>query len=203
MNYGKVGRCIIINNKNFDDITGMSPRNGTDIDARDLLRCFKGLGFDVTVFNNKSCTEMETLLRSVAEQDHKDSACFACIFLSHGEEGLIYGTDGAMPIKVLTCKQQSCPALWLRGNPNCFSFRPAEGVNLMMGWKQTLGRLMIPWRRMPIPGTRYQWRQIFSMHILLCQATTPGGTRAGALGSSKLFATSLTNTGKNWKSCRS
>ncbi|KAM4031420.1 LOW QUALITY PROTEIN: caspase-7 [Anomaloglossus baeobatrachus] len=99
MNYGKVGKCVIINNKNFHEKTGMCIRNGTDKDAGDLFRCFKSLGFDVMVHNDRSCEDMERLLQNLAQQNHNDSACFACILLSHGEEGQIYGTDGAMAIK--------------------------------------------------------------------------------------------------------
>lgn len=41
-------------------------------------------------------------LLAASEEDHRNSACFACILLSHGEENLIYGTDGMTPIKDLT-----------------------------------------------------------------------------------------------------
>ncbi|NP_001091272.1 caspase 7 S homeolog [Xenopus laevis] len=139
MNYGKVGRCIIINNKNFNEVTGMSARNGTDIDARDLLRCFKGLGFDVNVYNNKSCEEMEALLHSVAQQDHNDSACFACIFLSHGEEGLIYGTDGAMPIKVLTTLFRGDKCRSLVGKPKLFFIQACRGCEFDDGLEADAG----------------------------------------------------------------
>lgn len=37
----------------------------------------------------------------------------------------------------------------------------------------------------------------------LIQVTTHGGIRVGALGSSKLFVTSLMISARNWKSCRS
>lgn len=41
-------------------------------------------------------------LLAASEEDHRNSACFACILLSHGEENLIYGTDGVTAIKDLT-----------------------------------------------------------------------------------------------------
>lgn len=41
-------------------------------------------------------------LLAASEEDHRNSACFACILLSHGEENLIYGTDGMIAIKDLT-----------------------------------------------------------------------------------------------------
>ena len=45
---------------------------------------------------------MQDLLKKASEEDHRNSACFACILLSHGEENLIYGTDGKTAIKDLT-----------------------------------------------------------------------------------------------------
>ncbi|CAH2323095.1 caspase-7 isoform X1 [Pelobates cultripes] len=126
-NYRKLGRCIIINNKNFDAQTGMCIRNGTDKDAGDLFRCFKSLGFDVTVYNDRTCTQMETLLQTVAQQNHSDSSCFACILLSHGEEGLIYGTDGSMAIKTLTTLFRGDKCKSLVGKPKLFFIQACRG----------------------------------------------------------------------------
>ncbi|CAN2390894.1 Belongs to the peptidase C14A family, partial [Pristimantis euphronides] len=120
MNYRKLGKCVIINNKNFHERTGMCIRNGTDKDAGDLLCCFRKLGFDVTVYNDRSCEEMERLLLNVAQQNHSDFACFACILLSHGEEGQIYGTDGAMAIKSLTTLFRGDKCKSLVGKPKLF-----------------------------------------------------------------------------------
>ncbi|KAM8924369.1 caspase-7 [Pelodytes ibericus] len=127
MNYGRLGRCIIINNKNFEAKTGMCIRNGTDKDAGDLFRCFKSLGFDVTVYNDRSCEEMERLLQNVAQQNHNDSACFACVLLSHGEEGLIYGTDGSMAIKTLTTLFRGDKCRSLVGKPKLFFIQACRG----------------------------------------------------------------------------
>ncbi|ERE79286.1 caspase-7-like protein [Cricetulus griseus] len=80
----------------------MDVRNGTDKDAEALFKCFRSLGFDVVVYNDCSCAKMQDLLRKASEEDHSNSACFACVLLSHGEENLIYGKDGVTPIKDLT-----------------------------------------------------------------------------------------------------
>ncbi|MEE6486829.1 hypothetical protein FKM82_014714 [Ascaphus truei] len=127
MNYGRVGKCIIINNKNFDQKTGMCIRNGTDKDAVDLFRCFKSLDFDVTVYNDKTCEDMERLLQNAAQENHSDSACFACILLSHGEEGLIYGTDGPMAIKTLTSFFRGDKCKSLVGKPKLFFIQACRG----------------------------------------------------------------------------
>lgn len=57
---------------------------------------------------------------SVSEEDHSDSSCFACILLSHGEEGMIYGTDGAMPIKSMTSLFRGDMCKSLVGKPKLF-----------------------------------------------------------------------------------
>ncbi|XP_030195895.1 caspase-7 isoform X1 [Gadus morhua] len=127
MSHQQVGKCIIINNKNFEDKTGMNVRNGTDRDAGELFKCFKSLGFDVCVYNDQSCEKMEHLLRAVSEEDHSDSSCFACILLSHGEEGMIYGTDGAMPIKTMTSMFRGDMCKSLVGKPKLFFIQACRG----------------------------------------------------------------------------
>lgn len=57
---------------------------------------------------------------SASEEDHSDSSCFACILLSHGEEGMIYGTDGAMPIKTMTSLFRGDMCKSLVGKPKLF-----------------------------------------------------------------------------------
>lgn len=55
-----------------------------------------------------------------SEEDHSESSCFACILLSHGEEGMIYGTDGAMPIKTMTSMFRGDMCKSLVGKPKLF-----------------------------------------------------------------------------------
>nr|ANS12220.1 caspase-7 [Ctenopharyngodon idella] len=127
MSHQHVGKCIIINNKNFDEKTGMNVRNGTDKDAGELFKCFKSLGFDVSIYNDQTCKNMERLLKKVSEEDHSDSSCFACILLSHGEEGMIYGTDGAIPIKSMTSLFKGDMCKSLVGKPKLFFIQACRG----------------------------------------------------------------------------
>uniref|UniRef100_A0A4W3GAQ1 Caspase 7, apoptosis-related cysteine peptidase n=1 Tax=Callorhinchus milii TaxID=7868 RepID=A0A4W3GAQ1_CALMI len=120
MNFKKLGKCMIINNKNFDAKTGMNVRNGTDTDAGNLQKCFHSLGFNVSVYNDQTCRQMENILKRAAQENHSDHACFACILLSHGDEGLIYGTDGPMPIKTLTSLFRGDMCKSLVGKPKLF-----------------------------------------------------------------------------------
>ncbi|XP_053440935.1 caspase-7 [Nycticebus coucang] len=130
MNFAKVGRCIIINNKNFDKVTGMAVRNGTDKDAEALYKCFQSLGFDVVVYNDCSCAKMQDLLKQASEEDHSNSACFACILLSHGEENLIYGKDGVTPIKDLTAHFRGDRCKTLLEKPKLFFIQACRGTEL-------------------------------------------------------------------------
>uniref|UniRef100_A0A8C9CRY1 Caspase 7 n=1 Tax=Peromyscus maniculatus bairdii TaxID=230844 RepID=A0A8C9CRY1_PERMB len=75
MDFEKMGKCIIINNKNFDKVTGMDVRNGTDKDAEALFKCFRSLGFDVVVYNDCSCAKMQDLLRQ-AHFTQRGDVCF-------------------------------------------------------------------------------------------------------------------------------
>ncbi|XP_016122646.1 caspase-7-like [Sinocyclocheilus grahami] len=127
MSNRRVGKCIIINNKNFDVKTGMNVRSGTDRDAGELFNCFTNLGFEVTIYNDQTCKNMQWLLKKVSEVDHSDSSCFACILLSHGEEGMIYGTDGAMPIKSMTSLFKGDMCKSLVGKPKLFFIQACRG----------------------------------------------------------------------------
>ncbi|XP_034988803.1 caspase-7 isoform X1 [Zootoca vivipara] len=139
MDYKKIGKCVIINNKNFKESTQMGIRNGTDKDAGDLLKCFRSIGFDVSIHNDLTCEAMENKLKEVALESHSDAACFACILLSHGDEGFIYGTDGAMAIKDLTSlfRGDKCPSLI--GKPKLFFIQACRGSEFDEGIQTDAG----------------------------------------------------------------
>ncbi|XP_049646391.1 caspase-7-like [Suncus etruscus] len=127
MNFEKLGKCIIINNKRFNRRTGLDTREGTDIDVTALFKCFGNLGFEVIVKNDCSCGKMVDLLRKVSEEDHRNSAYFACILLSHGEENAIYGTDGLVPIKEFTSYFRGDRCRTLLGKPKLFFIQACWG----------------------------------------------------------------------------
>ncbi|KAF1384380.1 hypothetical protein PFLUV_G00117730 [Perca fluviatilis] len=102
MDYPCIGTCLIINNKNFHSSTGMSARNGTDEDAAAAKKTFSKLGYKVNVNNDQTVAEMKQLLSSASKEDHSKSASFVCVLLSHGDEGVIYGTDGFEKLEELT-----------------------------------------------------------------------------------------------------
>ncbi|XP_007905079.2 caspase-3 [Callorhinchus milii] len=127
MDYQCIGYCIIFNNKHFDPQTGMNVRNGTDEDVGRLQKTFKSLGFNVQIHNDKSCSDMSKTLVDVSMKDHTEMASFVCVILSHGEEGLIYGTDGAIKFNELirVFKGNNCKTLL--GKPKMFFVQACRG----------------------------------------------------------------------------
>ncbi|XP_078499976.1 caspase-7-like [Lissotriton helveticus] len=133
MNYAHVGKCVIINNKNFQGSTEMDTRRGTSKDAQDIQTCFQNLGFQVSIKKDQTCEKIKALLRKVAEEDHSDNACFACVLLSHGEAGCIYGTDGMIEIKDLTTPFRGDRCRSLVGKPKLFFIQACRGQQLDTG----------------------------------------------------------------------
>jgi hypothetical protein len=133
MNYPRRGLAIIINNKTFDPRTGMNERTGTDADAANLYTQFKALGFEVHRFQNKTTTEMLQVMNDAAKYNHEDCDCFAMAILSHGDEGIVYGTDGITMVETLVApvKGAACPSLV--GKPKLCFIQACRGSKLDHG----------------------------------------------------------------------
>ncbi|XP_029962527.1 caspase-3-like [Salarias fasciatus] len=130
MDYPEMGTCLIINNKNFHRSTNMSLRNGTDVDAAIVMKTFRQLGYKLRVANDQTVFQMKALMQSVSEEDHSSSASLVCVLLSHGEEGVIYGTDGCERLEtLLRCfKGDRCRSLL--GKPKLFFIQACRGSAL-------------------------------------------------------------------------
>ncbi|XP_078480001.1 caspase-3-like [Lampetra planeri] len=133
MDYPSMGTCLIINNKNFDKHTGMSSRNGTDVDAAAAIKTFSKLGYKINVASNLTVTQMKSKISSVSEEDHSSSASFVCVLLSHGNEGVIYGTDGFERFENLTKYLKGDRCKTLVGKPKLFFIQACRGSELDYG----------------------------------------------------------------------
>ncbi|XP_076595841.1 caspase-3-like [Chaetodon auriga] len=130
MDYPCLGTCLIINNKNFHRSTQMSARNGTDVDAANAVKTFSSLGYKIKFVNDQTVEQMKRLMLSVSQEDHSRSASFVCVLLSHGDEGVIYGTDGPEEFENLTryFKGDRCKSLV--GKPKLFFIQACRGSDL-------------------------------------------------------------------------
>ncbi|XP_042556614.1 caspase-3 isoform X1 [Dipodomys spectabilis] len=133
MDYPEMGVCIIINNKNFDKSTGMSPRSGTDVDAANLRETFLNLKYEVRNKNDLTHEEIVELLYNVSKEDHSKRSSFICVILSHGEEGIIFGTNGPVELKKLTSFFRGDYCRTLAGKPKLFIFQACRGTELDCG----------------------------------------------------------------------
>ncbi|XP_046905223.1 caspase-3-like [Hypomesus transpacificus] len=130
MDYPSLGQCIIINNKNFDRSTGMNFRNGTDVDAGNAMKEFSSLGYKVRVFTDQTVQQIRELLSNVSKDDHSQSASLVCVLLSHGDEGVFYGTDKHVELKVLTGMFRGDRCKTLAGKPKLFFIQACRGTEL-------------------------------------------------------------------------
>lgn len=132
-NYPNLGQCLIINNKNFHKRTGMGVRNGTDKDAKKVFETFSQLGFEMKPYNDLTVSQMMALLTKASEEDHSKSAMFACVLLSHGDDGLIYGTDDSIELKRLFAHFRGDRCTSLVGKPKLFFIQACRGTDLDSG----------------------------------------------------------------------
>ena len=124
------GKLIIINVEVFRKSSGLSenPRKGTDKDAAGLQQLFLDLGFIVERHDNPTTSEIKDVLSAAANEDYSNLSCFACALLSHGKEGLIYGTDGPVNIIDLTSLFRTKE---LAGKPKIIFLQACRGAKYM------------------------------------------------------------------------
>ncbi|KAJ4936944.1 hypothetical protein JOQ06_001528 [Pogonophryne albipinna] len=85
------GLCVVINNEDF---TGMSKRNGTQVDVGALRTVFTALGFTVLVHDNLTAGDMKLELHKLCMRNFLEEDALVICVLSHGEKECVFGTDG-------------------------------------------------------------------------------------------------------------
>ncbi|KAM7338493.1 hypothetical protein ACRRTK_001977 [Alexandromys fortis] len=133
MDYPEMGVCIIINNKNFHKSNGMTPRSGTDVDAAKLRETFLSLKYEVRNKNDLTREEIVELRDKVSKEDHSKRSSFVCVILSHGDEGIIFGTNGPVDLKKLTSYFRGDYCRSLTGKPKLFIIQACRGPELDCG----------------------------------------------------------------------
>lgn len=111
----------------------MNQRNGTDVDAANAMKVFAKLGYKVKVYNDQSVEQMKQVLTTVSKEDHSAAASFICVLLSHGDEGVFFGTDGSIELKYLTSLFRGDRCKSLVGKPKLFFIQACRGTDLDAG----------------------------------------------------------------------
>ncbi|XP_073736275.1 caspase-8 isoform X3 [Callorhinus ursinus] len=135
------GYCLIFNNYDFSiarkevpKLQSIKDRNGTDLDADALCQTFSELHFEIVPFRDSTAMKICEVLKSYQSMDHTSRDCFICCVLSHGDKGIIYGSDGReVPIYELTSyfTGSKCPSL--AGKPKIFFIQACQGDNYQKG----------------------------------------------------------------------
>ncbi|TKC45125.1 hypothetical protein EI555_005570 [Monodon monoceros] len=117
------GYCLIFNNYDFS------------IARKDALRkTFSELHFEIVHYKDYTAKKICEVLKSYQSMDHNNKDCFICCILSHGDKGIIYGSDGQeAPIYELTSyfTGSKCPSLL--GKPKIFFIQACQGDNYQRG----------------------------------------------------------------------
>lgn len=135
MNHKNRGMAMIFNHENFDWQTGMNKRVGSSFDVDNLKLHLGRLGFQVMVFQDVTAIEIRRNLALAAKANHKDSDCFMCVFLTHGDDGVIYGRDATLELQELFefFRGENCPTLI--GKPKLFLIQACRGDKHEIGVK--------------------------------------------------------------------
>lgn len=133
MDHPNRGLAVIFNHEFFDPIVRMNRRVGTEKDVINLRNYLGRLGFRVRVFQDLTVMEIKQTLCKVSQDDHTNSDCFLCTFLSHGDDGVIYGRDGTTDIQELFdfFRGEYCPSLV--GKPKIFLVQACRGEQHEIG----------------------------------------------------------------------
>ncbi|ELR50146.1 caspase-8 [Bos mutus] len=135
------GYCLIFNNYDFSiarkqvpELQDLKDRTGTDFDADALDKTFRELHFEIVHYKDQTAKGICEVLESYQKKDHKNKDCFICCILTHGNKGIIYGSDGQeASIYELTSyfTGLKCPSLI--GKPKIFFIQACQGDKYQKG----------------------------------------------------------------------
>lgn len=170
MDHEKRGKFILINNVNFKKESGMADRSGSDKDAKCLYERFTALDFDVKDYRNLTVEEMKKVLKQAAKDSpyNRDADCFACALLSHGDEGIIYGTDKFVKIEELVTPFYGENCRELAGKPKIFIIQACRGVKCDPGVLVTDSDVVLP------PKSTMAYKIPSLADFLFAYSTVPG-----------------------------
>ncbi|XP_046558564.1 caspase-8-like isoform X2 [Haliotis rubra] len=121
------GLCYIFSNKTFENKPDKK-RIGVEKDRDALTKVWEKLHFVVKSFDDSNANVMETRLKELAEMDHKAYNCVVVIFLTHGRDGAVQGSDNEwLEVSTITSyfKASVCPSL--ANKPKLFFFQSCRG----------------------------------------------------------------------------
>ncbi|XP_017794867.1 PREDICTED: caspase-1-like isoform X2 [Habropoda laboriosa] len=127
MNLQKRGKCVIFNQKLFEEGNG-EPRIGTEHDVNAISSTFGALGFEIEVHTDLYWYEVNDEIDKLSQDNHKDCDCICIFILTHGERGgRLYAKDASYPFLAIwrPFTADNCPSLF--GKPKLFFIQACKG----------------------------------------------------------------------------
>jgi len=130
---GARGVCLIFENDMFHTGLGLAKRKGSSLDRILMANTFRRLRLEVRVHQNLTCKEIQDTLEAVGMDDHTKASLMVVVVLSHGNEGIFYGYDGAYPAHKVwqPFTADRCPSL--AGKPKLFFIQACQGNRMDKG----------------------------------------------------------------------
>ncbi|KAM9085122.1 caspase-8 isoform 3-T4 [Megaptera novaeangliae] len=134
----QINRSLLKKINDYEELSReqrMSLERGPDEFSNEALRkTFSELHFEIVHYKDYTAKKICEVLKSYQSMDHNNKDCFICCILSHGDKGIIYGSDGQeAPIYELTSyfTGSKCPSLL--GKPKIFFIQACQGDNYQRG----------------------------------------------------------------------
>ena len=107
-------------------------REGTEKDKEALTKIFEEFGFEVEPHDNLKANEITEKMNELATKVYTKFGCLVVCILSHGNEGMIYGTDG-LPVSIEDLKEKfygNDDHNGLKGKPKIWIIQACQGHQL-------------------------------------------------------------------------
>ncbi|XP_064397925.1 caspase-3-like isoform X2 [Halichondria panicea] len=119
-------QALIINIIQYNE--EMKTRLGSNKDKDALEETLKMLGYTVHI---ETDLKRDEIIPKVLEHAEKDKHCdsFICCILAHGNQGVVYGSDGEK-LEIKDISKALNEVTQLRGNPKIFFFQACQGSDI-------------------------------------------------------------------------
>ncbi|CAL1534694.1 unnamed protein product [Lymnaea stagnalis] len=129
------GNVLVINNETF---IKLEQRKGTVHDCNKIRAVFSQLGFNVIIYNNLTKCQMEETLLRESKNDYSNHDCFILFILSHGDRGVVLGTDANTQnrdnnLSIVYIRRLFSENKSLLGKPKLFFIQACQGGQLDTG----------------------------------------------------------------------
>lgn len=133
MSHPRRGKAVIFNHDVFS-IDGINPRSGSDVDVKNLVQTYEGLGFESVVHNNLTYAQIKTEIDNLAAEDFTDADCLCVTVLTHGMgSNYLLASDHPYSIDLLWTPFTADRCLTLAGKPKLFFIQACRGERLDSG----------------------------------------------------------------------